>query len=93
MGKAKEAALNISIEDLNQGNGLDVFISMVDKIYLRETINSYKHFDSFRRSENMNMHEYIAEFDQWYTRNTKYKMLLTDAVLAFKVLDNSNLNE
>lgn len=39
----------------------------------------------------MSISDYIAEFDQRYFKNTKYKIALHGAVLAFKLLDNAKL--
>ena len=95
-GKAREAALNIKAEDLNSDEGMNTLIETLDKLFLQETIDSaydaYKNFDGFRKPGNMNIHDYIVEFDQRYQKSVKHKMTLPDAVLAFKLLDNANLS-
>ena len=35
---------------------------------------------------------HIVEFDQKYCKSIKYKIVLLDLELAFKLLDNANLN-
>lgn len=34
----------------------------------------------------------IVRFKQRYSKNTKYKITLSDLILAFKLSDNANLN-
>ena len=95
-GKDREAALNIESEDLNSDEGMKTLIQALDKWFLQETIDSayeaYKHFDGFRKPGDMNINDYIVEFDQRYQKSVKHKVTLPDAVLAFKLLDNANLS-
>ena len=96
-GKAKVAALSIKAEDLNKEDGMKTLFKVLDEVFLKERKDSayeaYKNFDIFRKSTNMTMSEYIIEFDQRYQCSKKYDMTLPDAVLAFKVLDNAELNQ
>ena len=96
-GKAREAALNIKSDELNSEDGMKKLLKTLDKLYLKETIDStyeeYKSFDTFRKQEDMSMSEYIMEFDRRYERNKRYEMSLPDAVLAFKLMDNANLTK
>ena len=94
-GKAREAALNIKAEDLNKDDGMSTLITKLDTVFLKEKKDSayeaYKDFDSYRRIDDMNINEYVTEFDQKYQKSVKYEMMLPDAVLAFKVLENAGL--
>ena len=71
-------------------------IQTLDKLLLQEAIDSaydaYKKFDGFRKLGDMNINDYIVEFDQRYQKTVEHKMALPDAVLAFKLLDNANLS-
>lgn len=94
-GNARKTALNCNKDELHQENGMDILISALDGLFLRETIDTayeaYKNFDGFRKPEHMAISDYIIEFDQRYQKSTKYKMSLPDAELACKLLDNANL--
>ncbi|CAG2196696.1 unnamed protein product [Mytilus edulis] len=53
---------------------------------------AYKNFDTFVKTENLSMSDYIIEFDKRYSKSKKYDMTLPEAVLAFKLLDNAGLS-
>ena len=95
-GKAREAALNIKSEDLNSDEGMKTLIQTLDKWFLQEAIDSaydaHKNFNGFRKPGDMNINDYIVEFDQRYHKIVQHKMTLPDAVLAFKLLENANLS-
>ena len=88
-----EVALTIKADDLNKENGMKTLTDKLNGVFLKEkkdcASEAYKNFDSFRKSENVSMAEYIVEFDQKYQKSVKYEMSLLDAVLAFKLLDNA----
>ena len=41
----------------------------------------------------MNISEYVITFGQKYNQRKKYEMVLLDAVLAFKLLDNAGISQ
>ena len=95
-GQAKEAALGINVTDLNKDDGMDKLLEALDKIFLKDKVDlaysAYSSFENFRKSESMTMNDYIIEYEQLYTKCKTHNMVLPDAVLSFKLLDNSNLN-
>ena len=96
-GKARQTALDIPVEELNEDEGMTVLISALDKIFLKDSVDrtyeAYSKFDSYKRTDQMSMNDYIVEYEQLYNQCKKYKMTLPDSVLSFKLLDNSNLNQ
>lgn len=96
-GKARDTALEVSAEDLNQNTGMTTLITKLDDIFLKErkdcAYEAYRHFNNFSKSGDMSMGDYIIQFEQLYNKSTKYEMSLPDAVLAFKLMENAHLSD
>ena len=50
-------------------------------------------FDKYHREPSVKISDYIVEYEQRYNKCKKYEMLLPDAILAFKLLDNAGLSQ
>lgn len=96
-GKARDTALEIKADDLNQDEGVTTLLKKLDLVFQKDTIDSayeaYTKFEQFRQSENMSMGDYVAQFELLHTKTSKHDMSLPDAVLAFKLLDKTLLSE
>jgi hypothetical protein len=94
-GNAREVAMEVAAADLAKEVGMKTLIENLDKVFLRydkdKAYEAYKNFDTFSKSENMSMSEYIVEFDKRYNQSKKYEITLPEAVLAFRLLDKANL--
>ena len=53
---------------------------------------AYEKFDNFRRSDDMNIIDYINEFEQLNNQIKYFEMKLPTGVVAYKVLKNANLS-
>ncbi|CAG2190172.1 unnamed protein product [Mytilus edulis] len=86
---------DLSLEALNADDGVDKLIELMDKIFkkdeLRQAYEAYSEFDRFRRSKVSSMEEYVTEFEKLYNKSKKVKMELPQPVLAFKLLEYSEL--
>ncbi len=96
-GDAKAKALEIDVADLSKDTGLDAVLEALDTLFKTDTIDAayaaYSDFDKFKKTEEMNMNEYIIQYERKYTKCVKFDMKLPDSVLAFKLLDNANLQQ
>jgi transposase InsO family protein len=94
-GKAREVALEIDADELNRNDGLTRLLNSLDKVFEKEAKDlsyaAYTEFDKFRKRPDMSMEDYVIEFERLYNKCRKYRMILPDAILAFKLLDNSGL--
>lgn len=67
----------------------------MDKIFkkdeLSEAYEAYTEFDPFRRSKVSSMEDYVTEFEKLYNKTKKFHMELPQPVLAFKLLECSEL--
>jgi hypothetical protein len=95
-GKARKAALEIPVADLNKESGMKTLVDALNKVFEREekdcAYEAYTQFDKYVKPEVASMSDFVIEFDRRYIRCVKYKMQLPDAVLAFKLLDSSGLD-
>ena len=93
-GKARETAVRVPVDELNSNNGMQVLFTTLDKVFKKEdkdlAYEAYTTFDNFMRCDGLTIGDYIYEFEKLYERCSRLKMVLPDAVLAFKLLDNAN---
>lgn len=95
-GKAREVAVDISSDDLNADDGVNKLVTALDNLFEKDKVDqaysAYTVFDKFYRTDGMAMSNYIIQFEQNYTKCKKHDMVLPDAILAFKLLDNASLD-
>ena len=94
-GKAQEAALELTSDEITADDGIENIVKRLDKIYMKDALaekyNAIENFESFKRSSN-NMKEFLIEFDK---RLHKIKNYITypDDLLAYRLLKATNLYE
>ncbi|XP_016523030.1 uncharacterized protein LOC107835207 [Poecilia formosa] len=95
-GRARESALEIAAEHLNDDTGISVLLNKLDSGFLKEEkdrqYEGYTEFGRIDRRGDTSMMDYIIEFERRYNKLHKFKVELPDAVLAFKLLDTAGLN-
>ncbi len=96
-GKPREVALGVDADKLKANDGVKVLIAELDKMYEKNKVDraycAYTEFDKCRRNGYMSMSEYMIEFEQKYNACKIHEMVLPDAILAFKLLDNASLSQ
>ena len=90
----------VNLDDLNADNGLEVFITYMDKHFktddLTETYQRYIEFDRCERGvteKDESIKNFVGRFDKLYTMAKKKGITLPNIVLAFKLLDAAKLSE
>ena len=95
-GKARDAALELDIDNIKGENGVQLILQRLDALYLEDTIQTayfaHQTFETFQRPENMTMKDYLVKFEHLYTKIKDHRMELPDAVLAYRVLNSGNLS-
>jgi hypothetical protein len=78
-GRARDTALEISVEDLNKGDDMGTLIRALDSVFLKEekdrAYEAYSNFDSVTRDISVAMTDYTIDFEQRYNRMRKYDMV------------------
>ena len=81
---------DVSVQDLNKDNGLNVLINKIKSLYAKDmnalAFMAYDKFENFRRSDDMNIIDYINEFERLNNQIKHFGMELPTRVLAYKVL-------
>lgn len=87
--------MEIPAEDLDSDNGMATLMAKLDGVFIKEkncTYEAYSYFDGITKNSSVSMEHYIIDFEQQYNWMKKYSMTLPDAVLAFKLLDTTCLD-
>ena len=78
------------MKDLNKDDGLNALINKIKSLHARYmnalAFIAYDKFENLRRSDDMNIIDYIKEFEQLNNQIKHFEMELPTGVLAYKVL-------
>ena len=89
-GKIQKSCDDVSVQDLNKGDGLNVLINKIRLSYANDmnalAFMAYHKFENFRRSDDVNIIDYINEFERLNNQIKHFEMELQTGVLACKVL-------
>ena len=93
----RDSALTLSTAELNVDHVLEKLLAFLDKEFRKNVIDrsyaAFLEFEECRLVDGSSMTEYINSFEMKYKKASAYDMKLPDAVLAFKVLENTGLNQ
>ena len=97
-GKAHEAALQISADELGSSDGVKKLLEGLDLVFLKDSTQSLfqaiESFEQYFRSPSESIDEYIREFEQRYKKLKelrKNQEAYEDGIKAFKLLHQANL--
>ena len=89
--KAEKAVSDLTAAE----DGLGLLLSKLDLVFQSKTIDEaydiHTEFITFIRFDEMNMNEYILEYEHLNLRMNEHKMKLPDAFLTFKLLDGARI--
>ena len=95
-GIKEKVDVQIEEETLQSEDGMNKLLKFFEPIYkkysLADGFEKYISFDKFRRSANTPVQEFISEWNTSYQKAVNIGCSLSDKVLAFKLLDASNLD-
>ena len=93
--KVRQACATLTKEELNADDGLDKLIAKLRELYAvskdQAMFTAYEQFETFQRDTNMNITEYINQFEQLNHKLKSYKIELPSPVLAYQLLKSANL--
>ena len=94
-GRARDASLELPIEDLSAKDGVLRLITKLDSLFLKDidqrTYIAYDNFEKFKRHYGMNITDYIIEFEKLNHKIQEFKIVLPDQVLAYRLLKNADI--
>ena len=86
----------IKLEDLNVEGGLDTLIEFLDKQLgkdeLENALERFEDFEDYSRHSDESISQYIANFDQKYSRIRSQNINLPSEILAFKLLRRAGIS-
>ena len=93
--KVRQTCATLTKEELNVDEGMDNLISKLRELYAvskdQAMFTPYEQFETYQRDPNMNITEYINQFEQLNHKLKSYKIDLPSPVLAYQLLKNANL--
>ena len=94
-GRAQDAVLELDITKLNSVTGVTELIAKLDTLFLKDTeqriYGAYDDFEKFKRNSDMNVNDYIIEFEKRNIKLKEHSITLPDAVLAYRLLHSANI--
>ena len=94
-GKAQEAALELTSADISSEQGVSKILLRLDKIYakdkLTEKFDAIERFESYKRTKENKIREFLTEFDNRYYKIKNY-INYPDDLLAYRLLKAANLD-
>ena len=96
-GAAQTAALKIDTDTLASDDGVEALLTKLDKLFKEDedqiTFSVYDTFEKFRKTDSMSLTEYLIQFELLYEKAKAYNNVLTEPVLAYRLLKGANLSE
>lgn len=75
-GRAKEIAMEISADELDDDNGMDKLLEKLDDVFQLEekdrAYEAYTQFDRLTKDGSVSMSDHIIDFEQRYNRMRKF---------------------
>ena len=89
---------NCAEDDLKKATGVkDCFLKFLETVYgkddLCDTLEKYKDFRDFKKTDGMSMQEYITSFIQKHSKVAKKGLKFPNEILAFELIRNANISK
>ena len=96
-GKAREAVLELEVDDISSQTGVDKIIEKLDTLYQKDkaqtAFESYDNFEKFQRPVDMTISCYINEFERLLAKTKKHGTTMSSDILAYRLLKSANLSQ
>ena len=94
-GKAREAALELEVAELNSDGGMKTLLDKLDGLYLKDENQQLyvclKKFEQHKRPSSQTINDYINELERLCNKLKFYKIVYPDAAVAYRLLESANL--
>ena len=94
--KVLDAVLEIDESDIIKENGVDFIIEYLNRLFKKDsTVIKYQTleaFMTFKRPSNMSIQAYLNEFDKRLFKTKSYGTVMSDDILAYRLLKSANLS-
>ena len=94
--KAKNAALELTAQQIGSKDGLELILGKLDKVYLGDEnlriITSLDQFENFKRSPSVDMTTFLLEFERLHGKLKSHQITYPDGVLAYRLMKAANIS-
>ena len=94
--KVLDAVLEMDESDIIKENGVDFIIEYLNRLFKKDsTVIKYQTleiFMTFKRPSNMSIQAYLNEFDKRLFKTKSYGTVMSDDILAYRLLKSANLS-
>ena len=93
----RKTCCDVKVKDLNSDDGVDILLCKLNSLFAKD-INqaafiAYDKFEMFKRTANMNIVDFVNEFERLYNNIKKSDMELPTGVLAYRLLKIVDISE
>ena len=92
--KRLKAVSKLNVTDLNVDDCFDKLITKLETFKTEKTQEPYNvcvEFNKFFRTENMNINDYVLEFEHFNDKMLQFNLKLPDNILCFRLLETASL--
>ena len=95
--KIRKMCSDIKVKDLNSEDGMDILIKTLKSLFSKVTNQAayfaYNKFELFKRPVDLNIVDFINEFERLYNNMEQYEIELPKGVLASRLLKSADIAE
>ena len=95
--EAQDAVLELEEDKIASETGVANIIKCLDKLYLKDktqtAFDALEAFESYKRPSDLSITEFCNEFEKRYNKTKSYGTVMSDDVLAYRLLKSANLPE
>ena len=96
-GNAREAVLELSMDDLCKDTGVQLILTTLDGLFLKDVNQrmyvSMKTFEQHKRSKGQSLDDFINEFERKLNKIKAHKIVFPDEFHAYRLLESANLEQ
>ena len=96
-GKAREAVLELTVNELHAEDGAAALIKKLVGLYLKNkteaAFKAYYAFERLRRTPDISMNALITEFERLHNKTKQHGCNMSSNILAYRLLQAANISE
>ena len=86
--EALDAVLEIDESDISKENGVDFIIERLNRLFKKDS----EALMTFKRPSDVSIQAYLNEFDMRFFKTKSYGTVMSDDILAYRLLQSVNLS-
>ena len=95
--EAQDAILDLEENKIACSEGIKNITECLDKLYLKDktktAFDALEAFETYKRNHDLSITDYCNEFEKRYNKTKSYGRVVTEDVLAYRLLKSTKLSE